>query len=351
MIENTMSNGNESQLKILANESAPNFVGTRLIASPGPNGEGVPGRDQSRPYEFTGKDVDTDLRRQHVVFFGMRGNFSSPPLLALLENNVDVRAVVLPAQVEDATRPAICHLEAPSKARSLLPVLHSSLHTSILQIAWERGIPAWEVQRMSGQETIDVLRGYQPDFICVACFSLYIPRKVLDIPRLGCLNVHPSLLPANRGPDPLFWTFHEGSRQAGVTIHLMDEGLDTGPIVAQEAIDVPDGIRYAELEVQCAELGGKLLVRAVHDLFRGTASLTLQDEQQSSYLPTPTEKDFIVPVAEWDARRVQLLVDNVLVSVADAISYSHETVRFDTGRAIRCKDGWIYVSESLVSYG
>src|SRR6266536_191528 len=113
----------------------------------------------------------------------------------------------------------------------------------------------------SNPGTIRVLTEYQPETICVACFSKRIPRDILDIPRLGCLNVHPSLLPANRGPEPLFWTFREGNQRTGVTIHLMDEGMDTGPIVAQEALEIPDGISYTQLEAQCAELGGKLLAR------------------------------------------------------------------------------------------
>jgi len=156
--------------------------------------------------------------------------------------------------------------ERPQAARSGLPVLQSTLHTSILQVAWERQIPVWEVQSLFDPETIATLAEYTPDVICVACFSKRIPRAVLDIPRLGCLNVHPSLLPANRGPEPLFWTFREGSERTGVTIHLM---MDTGPIVAQEALEVPDGISYAELERQCAVLGGILLAGSVWELFNG----------------------------------------------------------------------------------
>jgi methionyl-tRNA formyltransferase len=276
---------------------------------------------------------------------GMSGNFSLPPLLALLEGGIEVCAVVLPARVRDASQPAMRRLDPPppAKPRTMLPVLSSSLHTSIAHIAWERSIPLWEVQRMSDAETQAVLTSYAPDACCVACFSLYIPRSILDIPRLGCLNVHPSLLPANRGPDPLFWTFRNGDRQTGVTIHLVDEGLDTGPIVAQERIDVPDGIRYAELEARCAELGGKLLARSIQALYRGSAHLDPQDESQSSYLPMPTGEDYVVPVAEWTARRVYnfvrgvasraqpvtLLVDGSEVKVSDAVSYSHRDIDAD----------------------
>ena len=306
--------------------------------------------------------------RPRVIFMGMTGNFSLPPLRALLESGIEICAVVLPAQVRDATQPAIRRLELPIRARAVLPVLSSALHASIARIAWEGGIPLWEVQRMSDAETRAVYSSYEPDALCVACFSLYIPRSILDIPRLGCLNVHPSLLPANRGPDPLFWTFREGSGKTGVSIHLVDEGLDTGPIVAQEQIDVPDGIRYAELETRCAELGGKLLVRSLRELHRGTAHLMQQDEAKSSYLPVPTAEDYVVPAAEWTARRVynfvrgvalpgqpvQLVVNGGFVKAVDAISYSHEDI--DTGASlahegtagevmrVRCMDGWVVLT-------
>jgi len=305
--------------------------------------------------------------RPRVIFMGMTGNFSHPPLLALLESGVEVCAVVLPAVVKDASQPAIRRIEPPAKARAMLPVLSSSLHTSIARIAWELSIPVWEVQRMSDVETHAVYSSYKADAFCVTCFSLYIPRGILDIPRLGCRNVHPSLLPANRGPDPLFWTFRNGDKETGVTIHLMDEGLDTGPIVAQEHMTVPDGIRYAELEARCAELGGKLLARSLWELYRGSVYLTQQDESKSSYLPMPSGEDYVVPVREWTARRVynfvrgvasrerpvMLTVDGRVINGVNAISYSHEDIdaldnpvcEAHTGEVIRvkCNGEWVDV--------
>jgi len=283
--------------------------------------------------------------RPRALFLGMAGNFSPPSLLSLLESGVEVCAVVLPARDHHAGQPALRRLEKPAQARPMLPVLQSSLHNSIVTIAWKRDIPVWEVASMSAPETINLFTQYRPDIGCVACFSLYIPRAILDIPRLGCLNVHPSLLPANRGPDPLFWTFHDGHRETGVTIHRMDERLDTGPIVAQEKITVPDGITYAQLEAECAALGGKLLAQSLWQLYYGTATLAPQDESKSSYLPMPTEKDYVVVAAEWEARRVYnfiravakrgmpvtLISDDRSLQVTGAISYSHEYVYVTLG--------------------
>ncbi len=308
-------------------------------------------------------------RSPRILFLGMQGNFSYPPLRALLETGIEVCAIVIPAEKTlkgDPDLPAIRRREQSLPSRSMLPVLQSTIHTSILHLAWERHIPVWEVRQLSATETISVFEAYQPDVICVACFSKRIPRVILDIPRLGCLNVHPSLLPTNRGPEPLFWTFRGGDQQTGVTIHLMEEGMDTGPIVAQEVVEVPDGISYAQLEAQCAELGGRLLVRSVWDLYNGTAVPELQDETKSSYHAFPSVDDFVVPVAEWSAQHVYnficgvaswgtpitLQVGNNTVYVKMAISYSHKTI--DRGESemdekpgegfwVKCKQGSVLV--------
>jgi len=278
-----------------------------------------------------------------------------------------VCAVVIPAeQGLEVEVPAIQKQEQPPSTRSMLPVLNSSINSSILDLARVRDIPVWKVRHLSNLETIKVLTVYQPDMICVACFSKRIPRDILDIPRLGCLNVHPSLLPANRGPEPLFWTFREGNQRTGVTIHLMDEGMDSGAIVAQKAIQIQDGISYSKLEEQSAELGGKLLAQSVWDMYNGVAELATQDETKSSYHAFPSNDDFVVPVAEWNARHVynficgivsweiplHLLVGNKTVHVKRAISYSHRTIdpngrevyeQPSEGVWIRCKRGSVLV--------
>lgn len=270
-----------------------------------------------------------------VLFLGMQGRFSYAPLHALLEQGIEVCAVVMPAQRSEGDQPAIQRLEQRGESHPILPMLNA---TSILQLASRRQIPVWEVSNLSHPEAIALFASYQPDIICVACFSLRILRAILSIPRFGCLNVHPSLLPANRGPAPLFWTLREGDLQTGVTIHMMDEGLDTGDIVAQEGIEVPDGISYVQLEARCAVLGGRLLAGCAWNLFKGLAVTVKQDEMQGSYHPFPSADDFVVNVTEWDARHVYnficgiaewgepitLRIGNTSVRVEEAISYSQE---------------------------
>lgn len=298
-------------------------------------------------------------RPPRVLFLGMQGDFSPPSLRALLDNGIEVSAVVVPAsQPSGLGLPAIWRREQPHTSRPILPLLHAS----VLQLAWAQHIPLLEVQRISDSEVISVLAAYQPDIICVSCFSQRIPRAILDLPRLGCLNVHPSLLPANRGPVPLFWTFREGYEQTGVTIHLMDEAMDSGAILAQEPIKVPDGISYAQLESQCALRGGELLARTVWDLYRGRVVPIPQDETKSSYHPFPSAQDFVINPAEWSARHVynflcgvvhwsdpiKLYVNGEYVVVQQAISYSHENTDDIPGGSsnelwVHCKVGWVRV--------
>lgn len=305
-------------------------------------------------------------RPPRVLFFGMQGNFSLPPLNALFEKGIEVCAVVLPAPWNSSDKQMAMRRKEPVRmGHASLPVLHSSLHNTIIQRAEAQHIPIWEVARFSDPATVDTLQHYAPDIFCVACFSLYIPRVILDIPCYGCLNLHPSWLPANRGPDPLFWTLREGKHQTGVTVHYMDEGMDTGDIVAQTLIDIPDGIRYTQLETQCAVQGGSLLAQAVWDIYRGKATSFPQDEAKSEYHPLPSYEDFVVRVNEWSARQVynfvrglatleepvRLVVDNKTMYVRDATSYSHNFQADGNKKQgawekevwIPCKEGWVAV--------
>ena len=311
--------------------------------------------------------------RPRALFLGMQGSFSLPSLRALLESDIEVCAVVIPGDNGEgfsSDQLPLYRREPVHPAHSTLPVLNSSRESSIVQLAWQRKIPLWEVHRLSDPVTVSTLTAYQPDVICVACFSQRIPRAILKIAPLGCLNVHPSLLPANRGPVPLFWTFRLGCKQTGVTIHFMDEGMDSGDILAQEVIPVAEGMSYAQLELECARIGGNLLCHTVWKLYARSAISFSQDENKSSYHGFPGDEDFVVPVAEWDAAHVYnficgvaewsgpvtLNVGNEHITVQKAISYSLNNMcdipsenYCWRGEAlwIRCKSGWVAVIQPI----
>ena len=149
---------------------------------------------------------------------------------------------------------------------------------------------------------IATIAAHRPDAVVVACFPWRLPEALLAAPRLGCLNVHPSLLPVGRGPEPVFWTLRRGERQTGATVHRMDAGFDTGPILAQTAIATPAGVRAAALEARLAALGGRLAARALADLAAGTARPVPQDDAGATAAPVPGPEDWVVPTnlpARW----------------------------------------------------
>ena len=224
-----------------------------------------------------------------VVFFGMFGPLSRAPLAALLAAGVDVRAVVVPGQGGNVGARPLPPADRPG--HPTLPL--SLLNRTIVDLARERGVPVLEVAQLDGV-AVAAVAAYAPDLIAVSCFPHKFPPALLALPRLGCLNLHPALLPRNRGPAPLFWIFREGLGHGGATVHLMDRGLDSGPIVAQESFALADGMTGSELELRAAALGADLMVGAVGDLAAGRARPVRQDEATSTTDRWPDAPDFVI---------------------------------------------------------
>ena len=152
------------------------------------------------------------------------------------------------------------------------------------------------------QEVFTAVRRSRPDVVVAACFPWRLPRDVLDLPPLGCLNIHPSLLPYGRGPDPVFWTYRRGERETGVTVHQMDAGFDTGPILARATVPVPVGGRAPDLERELMAEGGRLVASVLPLLASGEITPVQQDERRATEAPAPTAADFELPT-NWDAER------------------------------------------------
>lgn len=190
--------------------------------------------------------------------------------------------------------------------------------------------------RLAAPETLAALAAFEADLICVACFPRILPPPLLALPRLGGFNVHPSLLPANRGPAPLFWTFRLGETTTGVSVHALDAGIDSGDLILQEALPVPEGIRGPELMRSASRCGGRLLLEAVGRLASRTLERRPQDPSQATYHSWPTPDDFRVPAtasARWAFNfirgvtawgRPTIEVAGQVLPVRDALSYTPE---------------------------
>jgi methionyl-tRNA formyltransferase len=201
-----------------------------------------------------------------VLFWGTP-EFSTPPLRALLGEGFDVVGVV--------TQPD----KPVGRSRSTLGV------PPVKRIALEEGIPVLQPERPRGDEFLGRLRALAPDVSVVVAYGHILPKPVLDLPALGSLNVHASLLPALRGAAPIQAAILEGLRQTGVTVMRMVPALDAGPMLLQRATPIVEDETYGELQLRLSELGAEAIVEALALIDVGVTREEEQDESQSSYAP------------------------------------------------------------------
>lgn len=240
--------------------------------------------------------------RPRVVFFGMRYLGSPPSLRALIAAGYDVRAVVMPGPPGMTALPPLDPSKSGSGDFIPLSVVSVGSEENVDDIARAAGIPVLLAGSLRRPDVVEAIAAYEPDVIAVSCFTLRVPRVLLDLPRFGCVNVHPSLLPRWRGVDPVFWTLRSGDEETGITIHLMDEGFDTGPVLIQERIAVPEGIRQADFERELSERAALLLVKAIDGLVADEIAPAPQDEGLAINAPEPSPEDYVVPTdrsARW----------------------------------------------------
>ena len=178
----------------------------------------------------------------------------------------------------------------------------------VKQVALELSIPVFQPARLQGPEVVGQLEAWRPQVIVVAAFGQLIPRSILALPDLGCLNVHPSLLPRWRGASPIQAAILNGDTETGVTIMRLDAGLDTGPIVAQTRLALDNEVTGGELSLQLAEVGADLLTDTLPAYVIGEIQPVPQDEAQATYAPalakTAGELDFTKSASEL-ARQVR----------------------------------------------
>jgi methionyl-tRNA formyltransferase len=157
--------------------------------------------------------------------------------------------------------------------------------SAVKQVALQYQLPLWQPEKVSAPEFIALFRQLQPSVVVVVAFGQKIPAAMLFEPEFGCINVHGSLLPQYRGAAPIQWSVLNGDATAGVTTMYLDEGWDTGDIIAQMAAPVSSAENFGELYHKLANLGGELLVTTLAALEDRTASRTPQNSAFASAAP------------------------------------------------------------------
>lgn len=158
-------------------------------------------------------------------------------------------------------------------------------------LATELGVPVAQPEKLRDTAIQEQLRGLEPDLMVVAAYGLLLPPQVLAIPRLGCINVHASLLPKWRGAAPIAHAILAGDITTGVSIMRMDEGLDTGPVYRTAEIPVGEADTARSLHDKLAELGARVLIEVVDELETGKPEAIPQPETGASYAPRINKVD------------------------------------------------------------
>lgn len=298
-----------------------------------------------------------------VALMGMGGKLSQSSFETLLASGFDVRAVFL-SQAELHGDYGLIHVN-----EEVLP--EPLRQMAILRQADRLRVPVYFLGDLERPDIKRAILEIDADFICVTGFDRRIPSSMLEAGPTF-LNLHPSLLPSHRGSDPLFWAFRHCDPETGVTVHLVDEGLDTGDIVIQRRIDLPDGIRGATVLRQILKEGPPLLVSAIQSLLSGEATPRKQDERIATYESIPSARDMILYPAAISARcafnfirgvsslksyeSVRVEIDGKLLAIEKAISYSdtqHSTsitkLRPNGTVIVRCSPGLLLVQLRIES--
>ena len=221
------------------------------------------------------------MRRLRTVFMGSP-EFAVPTLRALHASE-DVVAVV--------TQPD----KPKGRGRVLTP-------PPVKEVALSLGLTVLQPERISGErgaEARAALLALAPEVIVVAAYGKILPKAVLDIPPLGCINVHASLLPKYRGAAPIQWAIIQGEAETGITIMQMDEGLDTGPMLAKARVPIHPEDTAGTLEGRLAPLGASLLLEVLGKLKQGIVQAEPQDHSQATLAPRLSKDqglvDFTMP--------------------------------------------------------
>ncbi len=217
-----------------------------------------------------------------LIFMGTP-RFAAPILESLIENYEVVGVVTQPDRAAGRGR----KMTAPP----------------VKKVALAHGLSVLQPASLRRSEAVAELVDRAPDVIVVAAYGQILPRQVLDIPPHGCLNVHASLLPRHRGAAPTAAAILAGGEVTGVTIMLMEEGLDTGPILAQAECQITSQDTTESLSAKLAVLGAELLGRILPRWLRGEIEPHPQDESQATYSPMISKEKGLL---DWSRPALEL---------------------------------------------
>ena len=200
-----------------------------------------------------------------IVFMGTP-DFAVPSLRALLDNSYQVVGV-------------FCQPDRP-KGRG-----HKLAACPVKETAVAAGIPVFQPERIKRAEGVEALKSLAPDLCVTAAFGQLLSQEILDVPRLGTINVHASLLPRHRGSAPINWCVMMGEKTTGITTMYTDKGMDTGDMLLKTETPIGETETAGELSDRLSELGAQLLIKTLRELEAGTLKRMPQNPDEATYEP------------------------------------------------------------------
>lgn len=210
----------------------------------------------------------------NIVFMGTP-DFAECSLRALVEAGYNVSAVF--------TKPDM----PVGRKRILTP-------PEVKVAALDLGIDVYQPTTLKDEEVYQTLKNLNLDLIVVVAYGKLLPKRVLDLPKYGCVNVHASLLPKYRGASPIQWAMVCGEKETGVSTMLLDEGMDTGDVLLSAKTEIPDSENVEDLWDRLMVMGGKLLVETVKGLENGSITPIPQNENEASHAPIIKKTDGLI---------------------------------------------------------
>jgi len=223
-----------------------------------------------------------------TIFMGT-DRFAVPTLKAIIDSDVELLCVI--------TQP-----DRPSGRKlKLVP-------SPVKEIALENNLPLHQPERVRKKEFVhEVLRTLAPDLIVVVAYGQILPEAILSLPPLGCINIHPSLLPRYRGAAPVQRAIMNGEKETGLTVMFMDEGEDTGDIILQEKMEIDISDTAELLSQKLAKLGARLVLGTIQIARIGSIPRQIQDHSKAFHAPKLEKEDGLI---DW--RRSSFEIHNLI---------------------------------------
>jgi methionyl-tRNA formyltransferase len=175
--------------------------------------------------------------------------------------------------------------------------------TPVKETAIHHNIPVFQPEKIKDKDVYDLIEGFKPDLIVIVAYGKILPKEILNIPKLGTINVHASLLPKYRGAAPVQRALLNGEKFTGITVMKVTEELDAGDIIIQESIPIYETDNTATLTEKLFKLGAQLLVKAVSQIKNGKAKYIKQDEKMVSFAPILKKENGVI---DWKKKAAEI---------------------------------------------